>query len=104
MTTGTTLIDPADGAITNDAFANIVDACRTFASPLPSSESDRETGLRTLIERVGNCVRDKSLLFERVPSDGPRIVRLAKEALGRGRVKLQLFAFDNGESHPPHGC
>lgn len=102
MTTGTAQIDPTDGAIANDVFANIVDACRTFASPLSPLESDRETGLRALIERIGNCVRDKSLSFDRVPSNGPRIVRLAKEALGRGRIKLQLFAFDDGESHPPH--
>ncbi len=102
MTAWTDQIDPTHGAITNDTFANIVDACRAFASPLPPSESDRETGLRSLIKRVGNHVRDRSLLFDSVPSGGPRIVRLAKEALGQGRIKLQLFAFDNGESHPPH--
>lgn len=98
MTTETAQINPTD----KDTFRSIVNACRAFASPLPPSEIGREAGLRDLIKHVAERIREGSLDFDPLPSDSPRIVRLAKEKVGQGRLKLQLFAFDDGESHPPH--
>lgn len=102
MTTETAQINPTDKVAASDTFKGIIEACRTFVSPLPCSEIGREAGLRDLIERIGERIRGGALNFDPLPSDSPRIVRLAKEKVGQGRLKLQLFAFEKGESHPPH--
>lgn len=85
-----------------DSVAAIAARCRSFAEAVPVCEDAQETGIRAIADAAGRAVADGRLLFDPVDADSPRIQRLHKEAVGPGTIKLQLFALDAGEAHPPH--
>lgn len=84
------------------ALADVVEACRDFARRLPAAEPDQEARLLELLTGISRHVRRGALAFDAMPVDAPRVVRLHKETVGPGRLKLQVFALEKGESHPPH--
>ncbi|MDH3579341.1 MAG: hypothetical protein OEM91_01780 [Hyphomicrobiales bacterium] len=84
------------------ALAEIVDVCRSFAVSIPETEPAQARALKEVIERTGSLVQTGRLrLCDTLPKDEP-VIRLYKAQTGVGRLKLQLFPLQNGDSHPPH--
>ena len=85
-----------------DSIAAIAAHCRAFAKAVPATEDARDTAIRAIADAAGKAILDGHLAFDPIAADSPRIQRLHKEAVGPGTIKLQLFALDAGEAHPPH--
>lgn len=84
------------------ALREIVGMCTAFASPLPRREEDQAEGLGRILAAAGEFIRSGTLRVASAAAPSDPVIRLYKAALGRGRLKLQLFPLGPGDSHPPH--
>ncbi|MEC9367420.1 MAG: hypothetical protein VX871_01870 [Pseudomonadota bacterium] len=93
---------PLTGPDAPAAFGRIVDSARNFARSLPGEPPQQSRGIKSVIAIATAEIRaglgaDSSRLAR-----DASVIRLHKESVGGGRLKLQLFPLQAGESHPPH--
>lgn len=84
------------------ALAHTLEACRLFAAEVPLDETAQAAELQRIIAATGEAVRCGALRLAEDFSSDSSVIRLHKETIGAGRLKLQLFPLAAGESHPPH--
>ena len=85
-----------------NSLRGITEMCSAFGANLPRDEEEQAEGLKAIIARIGEDVRQGILVLGDVFSETEKINRLYKSRIGQGRLKLQLFSLTTGESHPPH--
>lgn len=84
------------------ALAQTIEACRRFAAAMPAGENEQATALQSIIAATGASVTSGALTLAPGLDSTDRVIRLFKERIGAGRLKLQLFPLADGEAHPPH--
>ncbi|MGD9866799.1 MAG: hypothetical protein AB7U38_02245 [Hyphomicrobiales bacterium] len=85
-----------------DALGRIRQAARETALALPGNPASQETGIRRVIAIAAREIGNGLTVDGRALAGAGRVIRLGKEAVGAGRLKLQLFPLQAGEMHPPH--
>lgn len=91
-----------DGEAAAEALLRVIARCRRFARAIPAEEDAQARELRDIIALTGGEVRAGALRPAADFAGETAVARLRKEAIGGGRLKLQLFSLAEGESHPPH--
>ncbi len=91
----------ADDAARN-ALRKLASSCAQFAAAMPDDEEAQGNALQGLIAEAGEQIRTRTLRLADNFAGKDEVIRLYKAPVGAGRLKLQLFPLDEGDTHPPH--